>query len=294
MKSIWVRFAQLGARYFPNWLKAAIYRNPWFANYVRQRINRSVPDGITTVKVAGGRLKGLSLCLDLQKEKDYWLGTYELGLQNALGELVRPGMVAYDIGANIGYITLLLARLVGEDGAVYAFEALPTNLERLEANIALNQIDAKIVVVSSAVLDHSGDVEFLVSTSGGMGKAVGSAGRQNIEYNNRITLSAISVDDFVYSGGYPVPQLVKMDIEGGEVQALPGMRRLLLESRPLLMLELHGYDAARIAWDVLGEAGYRLCYMERNFPKVTVLEELEWKSYVVAFPDHPEIWADNQ
>ncbi len=77
--------------------------------------------------------------LDLQSEKDYWLGTYEPELQAVLADLVQPGMVAYDVGANIGYISLLLARRVGEAGKVFAFEALPANLERLRLNLALER-----------------------------------------------------------------------------------------------------------------------------------------------------------
>jgi len=77
------------------------------------------------VQVAAGGLQGLRLSLDMQTEKDYWLGTYEPELQAAVADLVKPGMQVYDVGANIGYVSLLLARRVGAAGHVYAFEALP-------------------------------------------------------------------------------------------------------------------------------------------------------------------------
>jgi hypothetical protein len=88
--------------------------------------------------VAAGGLSGLTLSLDLQTEKDYWLGTYEPDLQQAIQDLVQPGMIAYDVGANIGYISLLLGLAVGKDGHVFAFEALPANVERLQKNLRLN------------------------------------------------------------------------------------------------------------------------------------------------------------
>lgn len=284
MKRIWISIAQIGARYLPARIKTAFYKNPRIANFIRQRINPSVPDGITLIEVAGGGLAGFQIWLDLKSEKDYWLGTYELALQEALGELVQPGMIAYDIGANIGYITLLLAHLVGENGVVYAFEALPTNLERLETNVAQNQMDSRVNIVHSAVVERSGPVEFMVGPSGGMGKAVGSVGRTNIEYSNLITVPGVSMDEFVYEDKNPVPQLVKMDIEGGETLALPGMKHLILEAQPLLLLELHGPESAECAWIILREAGYRLCYMQRHYPPVPSLEGLDWKSYLVAFP----------
>jgi hypothetical protein len=75
-----------------------------------------------------------------------------------------------------------------------------------------------------------------------------------------------------------------MDIEGGEVLALPGMKRILSEARPLLLMELHGQDSSRAAWETLTAAGYRVCWMRRGYPRIGSLEEMGWKAYIVAFP----------
>jgi len=66
--------------------------------------------------VAGGDLAGFTILLDMQVDKDYWLGTYEPDLQAALRELVQPGSILYDVGANIGYVSLLLAKAAGRAG----------------------------------------------------------------------------------------------------------------------------------------------------------------------------------
>ncbi len=219
--------------------------------------------------------------LDLQEEKDYWLGTYETDLQTAIRELVLPGMVAYDVGANVGYISLLLARAVGPQGRVIAFEALPANVERLRLNLTLNPEGERVYVVHAAVTDSSGEVRFLVGPSGGMGKAEGSAGRQ-AEYASSITVPGLALDDFTASAAPPLPQVIKIDIEGGEVLALPGMRRLLADAQPLVLMELHGPEAARAAWDALTTAGYTIRRMAPGFPAVAALEDLDWKAYVVA------------
>ncbi len=97
-------------------VKRGLYRFRPLAGLLRGALNRAAPQGFTPVVVAAGGLQGLSLSLDLQEEKDYWLGTYEPDLQAAVAELVQPGMLVYDVGANIGYISLLLARRVGESG----------------------------------------------------------------------------------------------------------------------------------------------------------------------------------
>jgi hypothetical protein len=94
----------------------------------------------------------------------------------------------------------------------------------------------------------------------------------------------ISLDEFAYGQGNPPPQVVKMDIEGGEVMALPGMRRLLAEARPLMLMELHGPASARAAWETLTAAGYRISWMKPGYPPVPSLAELDWKAYIIARP----------
>jgi Methyltransferase FkbM domain len=114
-----------------------------------------------------------------------------------------------------------------------------------------------------------------------MGKAAGSAGRAD-PYQSEISVPGISLDEFVYGQGNPPPQVVKMDIEGGEVLALPGMRRVLAEARPLMLMELHGPESSRAAWETLTAAGYTICWMRRGYPVVPSLEAMGWKAYIVA------------
>jgi FkbM family methyltransferase len=279
-----LELAAWAARRLPMPVKRLLYRIPPLASFVRSGLNRAAPVGLTQVEVAAGGLAGLRLWLDLQVEKDYWLGTYEPELQATLSELGQPGMVAYDLGANIGYISLLLARRVGQAGKVYAFEALPTNLERLRLNLALNGLSENVTVVPAAVVECERQVRFLVGPSGGMGKADGSAGRDEVAYSRSVDIGGLSLDDFVFEHGNPPPQVVKMDIEGGEVLALPGMIGVLEQSRPLLLLELHGPEAAQVTWETLTRLGYRLCRMTPGYPPVRTQQELDWKAYVVAFP----------
>ena len=276
--------AAWAAHYLPMPVKRLMYRIPPLAGLIRQSLNRAAPVGLTQVEVAAGGLAGWRLWLDLQAEKDYWLGTYEPELQATLSELIRPGRIAYDVGANIGYISLLLARRVGQSGQVFSFEALPANLERLSANLALNALGENVVVIPAAVVERERPVQFLVGPSGGMGKADGSAGRNDVAYSGTVDIDGLSLDTFVFEMGNPPPQVVKMDIEGGEVLALPGMVRVLEQERPLLLLELHGPEAAQVAWETLTHRGYRLCRMTPGYPAVKTQQELDWKAYVVAFP----------
>jgi len=276
--------AAWAARSLPGWAKRAIYKIRPLARLVRGELNRAAPVGLSIVTVAAGELSGIKLSLDMQTEKDYWLGTYEPELQAALHELVQPGMAAYDVGANIGYISLMLAKLTGEQGQVFAFEALPDNVRRLRNNLDLNSVGERVTVVPGAVVDKAGTVSFLVGPSGGMGKAAGSAGRQDVAYSQTIDVVGLSLDEFIYQQGNLPPQLVKIDIEGGEVLALPGMRRMLNEFHPFILMELHGPQAALAAWEILHAADYRICQMQPGFPLVSSLDDLDWKAYLVALP----------
>ncbi|MEA3351717.1 MAG: FkbM family methyltransferase [Chloroflexota bacterium] len=284
IKKTLLKIAASTANILPDVVKRSFYRIKPLARLIRAMLNRTAPTGFTQVAVAAGELAGARLRLDLQLEKDYWLGTYETELQTAISELVEPGWVAYDVGANIGYMTLMLARSVGKKGKIFAFEALPDNVKRLRTNIALNPaLESNITITSGAVTNSSHPVRFLIGPSGAMGKAEGSAGRQ-VDYNDAIEIPGIVLDDFIYQQGNPAPDVIKMDIEGGEVLALQGMSRILTAARPLIFLELHGHEAAQVAWDTLTAAGYQICRMQRGYPPVPSLETLDWKAYLVAFP----------
>jgi FkbM family methyltransferase len=283
MRKFILNVAALAAKILPTPIKQAIYRIKPLAGFIRGGLNRAAPTGLTQVKVAAGNLAGYTIVLDMQIDKDYWLGTYEPELQTALRELIQPGAIIYDVGANIGYVSLLLAKAAGQNGHVYAFEALPGNAEQWRRNVVLNGMEARLSLYAGAVTRSEGPVRFLVHASGGMGKAAGSAGRTD-QYQSEISVPGISLDEFVYGQGNPPPQVIKMDIEGGEVLALPGMQRVLTQARPLMLIELHGPKSSRAAWETLTAAGYSICWMRHGYPVVPSLDAMGWKAYIVAKP----------
>lgn len=282
-KNFLLMSAAWAARVLPAPVKRWLYRTPWLARFTRRTLNMAAPMGLNEVTIAAGVLRGMRMKLDLQSEKDYWLGTYEPDLQDAASQLIQPGMVVYDIGANIGYVSLMAARLAKATGHVYSFEALPGNAERLKMNINLNNLTGQITVIRAAVTDQTGEALFLAHESGAMGKAKGSAGRDE-HYATELRVPAIAIDDFVFPQGNPPPQLIKMDIEGGEGMALRGMEKILGKIRPIIMIELHGQEAARQVWDTLTGIEYSIHRMHGGIPEVTSLDALDWKAYIVAIP----------
>jgi FkbM family methyltransferase len=261
-------------------MRRGLYRLGPITRGVRSLLNAAAPRGLTEVEIAAGPLAGARLQLDLQTEKDLWLGTFELELLRTLRDFVRPGTVVYDVGANLGYLSLALARAVGASGQVVAFEPLPDNFSRLQANLRLNREGDRIRAVEAAVGVRSTRSRFFSHTSGGMGKLEGSSGRR-FEYADSLEVQVICLDDWVYRNGEAAPALVKIDVEGGEALALEGMARLLREARPQVLVELHGPEATESARQQLLAANYRLHSMEPGYPE---WQPGPWKDQLIGIP----------
>lgn len=265
----------------PDGLRNSLYRTGPLAGALRSLLTRSAPDQPVEVTVAAGPLAGARLTLDLRTEKTLWLGNYEPELMQAIDRFGREGMLAYDVGANIGYVSLALARCAGAAGSVVAFEPLPSNLARLRANLERNPEGARVKVVGVALAERTAQAELLVHRSGGMGKLAGAAGR-NASYEGKLAVEQLALDEWFADQTGVAPDLVKIDVEGGEGLVLLGMQQLLSTARPALLIELHGQQAAEQALQVLQDAGYVLRQMRRGYPPFEIGRS--WKSYVVALP----------
>ena len=161
----------------------------------------------------------------------YWLGAYEWGTQRILEKYVRAGGTVFDVGANVGFFTLVAARLVGDEGRVVAFEPLPRNLRYLREHVRLNALKS-VRVVGAAVSERPGS-GFLAP--GDSFSEWGLAG-------TGVPVDLVSLDDVVFSGGVPGPSLMKIDVEGSEVSVLKGATKVLEKFQPVVVLSGHGYD----------------------------------------------------
>ncbi len=268
--------AAAAARLLPAPLKRGLYKLGPLSRGLRAALNRAAPAGLAQVTVAGGGLQGATLLLDMQSEKDYWLGTYEMDLQHAIQDWAKPGAVVYDLGANVGYVSLLFARAVGPQGRVFAFEPLPANQDRLRRNVELNP-GLNVQLIPAAAAERSGQAAFALHGSDDMGHLhAGSPAAETIE------VETIALDDFAST--HPAPHLIKIDVEGAEVLALQGMQQVLRAHQPTLFIELHGYEAGRACWQLLSDAGYQAHWMQPPYAPIASVDELGKKSYVIARP----------
>lgn len=264
-------------------VKTTLTRAPIFSGIFRKLLNAAIEDGLSVVTITAGGLAGMKMQLKMKTEKSRWLGTYEPDMEKAISELVKPGDVVYDVGGNIGYISLLFSKAVGQSGQVFCFEPLPENVTRIQTNLSLNRV-TNVQVVAAAVIDSDRDVQFLQHESVGMGKVEGSAGRDDQTYTGHLTVKGICLDNLAQQEKVPEPDVIKLDIEGGEVLALPGMKNLLARKKPILMMELHGPESEEVAWNTLMALGYHLYRMGHENELVHSKQQLGWKAYILALP----------
>lgn len=159
--------------------------------------------------------------------------THEPTATKLLPGFVRPKDVVLDIGANIGYYTLLLSHLVGPEGLVVAVEPHPKNFHLLHLNLRLNGVN-NVETLQAAVSDKEGDA-ILFEAEGSNWHALHSTDRTT---NKGIRVTTLTIDAIARQVSRPIA-LIRMDIEGWEHRALIGAQETLRRDRPALIMEVH-------------------------------------------------------
>ncbi|MEA2612592.1 MAG: hypothetical protein QOI52_551, partial [Chloroflexota bacterium] len=123
--------------HIPTPLASRFRRESPLGRALRAILSRTGTGNVIAV-VRSGHGRGMRLPLDPTQEKYYWAGQHDVPVQDVLMRVVRPGAVVWDIGAHIGFFTILASQRAGSSGHVHAFEPMPRNRERLEKTIQLN------------------------------------------------------------------------------------------------------------------------------------------------------------
>lgn len=194
---------------------------------------RLIPAG-TRMTVRKGGLKGKQWIVESHTH-GCWLGTYESEKQLLFGQTITKGSVVFDVGANVGFYTLLASTLVGTAGHVYAFEPLPRNISYLKEHLRLNRVE-NVTVIEAAVADYSGVRHFDKTP----GRAMG-----HLSTDGALEVRSVALDELIASGQVPAPDFMKIDVEGDELLVLAGAQALLSNVRPSLFLATHGVDVHR-------------------------------------------------
>ena len=225
---------------------------------------------------------GFEMRLDLTDWVDQHIfatGDYEPMTGRAIDALLGSGQCAVDVGANVGYFSLLMSRRVGERGTVLAFEPVPGTRRRLEQNVALNS-DSQVEVRAEAVGASVAEVELHLGTATHSGVASlrpidGSEGALRVP---QTTLDAALGDRR--------PTLLKIDVEGAEAGVLDGAEDLLERASPDLVLEVSAQFLPEF-----GETGRSLC--DRLLSRGYAMYRIDWDGLAPVSKEAVAVWPDS-
>ena len=223
----------------------------WYIRFIRLVLRRRF------MPVMHGPLKGKQWTTSMNY--DYLTGTYlgEDEIRSMQHALAAPGAAFYDIGANVGYFSLSVAVLFPHVN-IMAFEPVEEHLRLFRQHMDLNDIH-RIQIFPMAVAGHTGKVMF-----SNLGKHEGNTYKKDSALVEEgvfsIAVDATTVDDFVAAGNKP-PSLLKIDVEGAELDVLKGAKQTLEQYHPDILLATHDVHIAGIRQacvDFLEGMGYSL------------------------------------
>jgi len=188
-------------------------------------------------------------------------------------KVIKKGMVVVDVGANVGYFTLFLSKLVGKTGNVYAFEPTDYTYKILEKNIKINKLN-NIKINQAAVTDRSGYVDFFEGPNNfdvynTIGKRPIHYATKGIHFRKK-KVKAIRLDDYFRELEISEIDFIKIDVEGAELNVLKGMKGILINSKDIILLyevaglsKNFGYTNSDI-FEFLKELGFKNWYLDHR------------------------------
>jgi len=181
----------------------------------------------------------------------------ERGHTQILRRYVKPGMTIVDLGANIGYNTLLFAAETGPEGTVYAIEPHPDNFSLLTKNVQVNNYEDRVITHQYAIADSEGEVDLVLDSKSNLHRVIDDTVKPELE---SISVHATTIDSLLAQWVDDI-DFIRMDIEGYEESVLSKqcMGTVLDLSAPDLLFEVHSgaySDQMKEVVDDLLERGY--------------------------------------
>lgn len=225
-----------------------------------------VPEKEKTIDIGGAKIyarighgrdiDGISHKLIIEKE-------YEPTTTEFIRQYMKKGMAVVDVGANIGYYTVMAGMMVGEAGHVVAFEPEENNYKELINNISLNKLK-NVTAYPVAISDRNGQAVFYIDKR--------ESGAHSLilcrDFGKKTMVNTIMLDSVVDK-----PDLIKIDTEGNEIAVLNGAKNILRFGSPVLVIEVWveglrkaGYSCETL-WEILGYNGYENIYMLDDFER---------------------------
>lgn len=265
------RLPVLIARRAPTSLKTAIHNNrllnKWSLALYGSLLGRS------PISIRSGPMFGLKLIPSKNISHAHIEGDYEQAVQLIIDKHVRQGDVCYDLGASIGYLSLLMARKARH---VYAFEPAPAAIDDILRHFKANSFE-NVTIIRRPVSNRVREVRFCLTD------AVYGAGISETETQWPVlALESLTLDGFVQS--HSPPDFLKIDVEGEETRVLEGARHILANHRPTICCEIHSREIARDVSELLTSYHYSLWSLGGE-PFVVPKDVMPGEVHVLALPE---------
>lgn len=238
-------WALAAAKVVPRPIRVWIHQNRRLERLTRSLFRSLLGTSGEKIQIVGGPLSGSYMVISEHTSHAHIRGTYESAMMLALDGLLKPGFVCYDLGASVGYVSLLMAR---RGAQVFCFEPAPHAAAEIRRNMAANRL-SNYTIVPEPVSDSVRSVRFaLTDVAYGSGIVHGATHWPTVE------TQTTTLDLFVARN--PVPDLVKIDVEGEEGRVLAGATELLTRRRTLFCCELHSDECAKQVLEIFSRHGY--------------------------------------
>ncbi|NPV51605.1 MAG: FkbM family methyltransferase [Candidatus Methanofastidiosum sp.] len=167
-----------------------------------------------------------------------YFGKYEIEEIDLIKKFVKPGMTVFDIGANVGYISLLMANLIGSNGKLFSFEPNPNIYSLLNENIEINPIlnDGRIITEQIALSTSDDKMKFFCPIEGHEGLG-GLKDTKRAPLEKVIEVNVKKLDDYVTENNIKNIDFIKMDVEGGELDVIKGGLKTIETMKPIILFE---------------------------------------------------------
>jgi FkbM family methyltransferase len=200
-------------------------------------------------------------------------GKYEPQVVSVLISMPDPIKVAYDIGAYVGFMSLVLAERASSEGKVFAFEPSPENIAVMQRLIIQNNLQHKVSLIPIALADKNGEENLINWKSSSMHFLESALNGQKACNCSSIYVTTCTLDSFVFEQLNPPPDLIKIDVEGAEALVIQGGLRTLDVYSPKLIIEIHGPNNAQKTWSLLRRFDYCWNHLTANGQEEVSSEE---------------------
>jgi FkbM family methyltransferase len=217
------------------------------------------------------------------------MGSFEPGTVKFFREAIREGMNIIDIGANIGYYTVIASKRVGQSGKVFSYEPDPENFRFLEDNIKKNNLENTIPLMT-ALSDTISERKLYL----GNNKCTTHAFTDNSGTGKSELVNTDTLDHSLIQYGSPIIDIIKIDIEGAEILALEGMKETINRSPNLIMFtELYPKAMRRLNrnpveyLERLQRFGFTLFLIDENKQNLDTINDIN--KFILTFRDDESV-----